>query len=48
MTQKDPCYVICDITQSKECKNNVQRHDSSVWQPNFMCLNSDYIVQVAK
>ena len=30
MTHKDPCTVICDVTQTKQCKNKAYKRDSSV------------------
>ena len=47
MTQKNPCAVIGDVTQST-MQNKVVRRGNSVGQQYVMCLNSDYIIYVAK
>ena len=36
VTKKDPCDVICDVTQSKKEENNLRRHNVSVGQTYLM------------
>ena len=41
-----PRDVICDITQSRKCKNKARNH--AVWEQVTMCLRAKYMVLVAE